>query len=43
MSGDKKVRIGLELSETVRLVRQAGSIATGGSDKWNPIRQNFLK
>jgi hypothetical protein len=43
MSGENKVRIAMDLSKTVRLVRQTGSIATGGSSVWNPIKQNFSK
>lgn len=43
MSGDKKTRIAFNLSKTVRLVRQAGSVATGGGNIWNPIKQNFSK
>ena len=41
MSGEKKTRIALTLSKTVRVVRRAGSVATGGGNIWNPIRQNF--
>lgn len=29
MSGSKKIRLGMELSETVRKVRKEGKIATG--------------
>lgn len=29
MSGDKKIRLGFSLSETVRAVRKAGKLATG--------------
>jgi len=29
MSGDKKIRLGMQLSETVRKVRKAGITATG--------------
>jgi len=29
MSGSKKIRLGMELSETVRKVRKAGMVATG--------------
>jgi hypothetical protein len=43
MSGEKKIRIGFDLSKTVRLVREAGSMATGGGNLWSPIRQNFSK
>jgi hypothetical protein len=43
MSGNKKIHIAFNLSKTVRLVRQAGSVATGGGNIWNPIRQNFSR
>jgi len=29
MSGDKKIRLGMRLSEMVRKVRKAGAVATG--------------
>lgn len=42
MSGDKKVRIGLDLSRLVREVRKSGSIATG-DNTWKSIKPSFLK
>ncbi len=42
MSGDKKVRIGLDLSRMVRKVRKAGSIATG-DNTWKSTKPSFLK
>lgn len=42
MSGDKKVRIALDLSQLVRDVRKTGAISMG-DNRWKTIRDNFSK
>lgn len=42
ISGDRKVRIGLSLSNLVRLVRKTGSIATG-DNSWKQTKADFLR
>lgn len=42
MSGDKKVRIALDLSQLVRDIRKAGAISMG-DNKWKTIRDNSSK
>lgn len=43
MSGDKKIHIAFDLSKTVRQVRQAGNVATGGENIWKQTKQSFSK